>query len=131
MVHVDTSVGILNPVKEATAIAKEQGCLVFVDAIASSGIEEIRMDEWHIDGVATASQKGFECPAGLGMVTINEQLIESLNDLPPSRSWYCDLRIWYDYYNKWNDWHPYPVDVYKRQELKMPCQLQKLLLKRV
>ncbi len=109
MVHVDTSVGILNPVKEATAIAKEQGCLVFVDAIASSGIEEIRMDEWHIDGVATASQKGFECPAGLGMVTINEQLIESLNDLPPSRSWYCDLRIWYDYYNKWNDWHPYPV----------------------
>ena len=39
------------------------------------------MDEWHIDGVATASQKGFECPAGLGMITINEQLIKSLDDL--------------------------------------------------
>jgi len=109
MVHVDTSVGILNPIKEVAAIAKEQGCFVFVDAIASSGIEEILMDEWNIDGVATASQKGFECPAGLGMVTLNERLIKNLGNLPPSKSWYCDLRIWCDYYNKWNDWHPYPV----------------------
>lgn len=108
MVHVDTSVGVLNPVKEVAAMAKKQGCLVFVDAIASSGMEEIRMDEWQIDGIATASQKGFSCPAGLGMLTINDELIKNLESLPPSRSWYSDLRVWVEYFNKWNDWHPYP-----------------------
>jgi len=109
MVHVDTSVGILNPIKEVATIAKEQGCLVFVDAIASSGIEELYMDKWHIDGVASASQKGFECPAGLGMVTLSEELVKDLGNLPPSKSWYSDLRTWFEFYNKWNDWHPYPV----------------------
>ena len=109
MVHVDTSVGILNPVKEVAAMAKKQGVLVFVDAIASSGIEEIKMDEWQIDGIATASQKGFACPPGLGMLTINDELIKDLSFLSPSRSWYPDLRIWVEYYNKWNDWHPYPA----------------------
>lgn len=108
MVHVDTSVGILNPLKEVAAMAKKHGCLVFVDAIASSGMEEIKMDEWQIDGIATASQKGFSCPAGLGMLTINEELVKNIEKLPPSRSWYPDLRIWVEYHQKWNDWHPYP-----------------------
>lgn len=108
MVHVETSVGILNPIKEVAAMAKKHGCLVFVDAIASSGMEEIKMDEWQIDGIASASQKGFSCPAGLGMLTINEELIKNLDSLPPSRSWYPDLRVWVEYYDKWNDWHPYP-----------------------
>jgi alanine-glyoxylate transaminase/serine-glyoxylate transaminase/serine-pyruvate transaminase len=108
MVHVETSVGILNPVKEVAKIAKKYGCLVFVDAIASSGIEEIKVDEWQIDGIASASQKGFSCPSGLGMLTVNYELIKNLDDLPPSRSWYPDLRVWVDYYDKWNDWHPYP-----------------------
>ena len=108
MVHVDTSIGILNPVKEVSALAKKYGCLVFVDAIASSGMEEIQMDNWGIDGIVTAPQKGFSCPAGLGMLSVNEELIKKLDSLPRPKSWYSDLRIWVDYYNKWNDWHPYP-----------------------
>ena len=108
MVHVDTSIGVLNPVKEVAEIAKKYGCYFFVDAIASAGIEEIEMDDWQIDGIATASQKGFSCPAGLGMLTIREDVINNINSLPPSRSWYSDLRTWLEYYNKWYDWHPYP-----------------------
>ena len=108
MVHVDTSVGILNPVKEVSALAKKCGCLVFVDAIASSGMEEIQMDNWGIDGIVTAPQKGFSCPAGLGMLSVNAELIKKLDSLPRPKSWYSDLRTWVDYYNKWNEWHPYP-----------------------
>ena len=109
MVHVDTSVGILNPIKKAAALAKKYDCEFFIDAIASSALEEIKMDEWGIDGIATASQKGFSCPAGLGMVTLSEGLVETIKTLPAPKSWYADLKVWVDYYYDWNDWHPYPV----------------------
>ncbi|MHB1254141.1 MAG: pyridoxal-phosphate-dependent aminotransferase family protein [Candidatus Humimicrobiaceae bacterium] len=109
MVHVDTSVGILNPLKEAAALAKKYGCEFFTDAIASAPAEEIRMDEWGIDGIATASQKAFSCPAGLGMLTLNEKLVKNIKSYPAPKSWYSDLKVWVDYYYDWNDWHPYPV----------------------
>ena len=109
MVHVDTSVGILNPVKEISNIASKYGSMFFIDAIASSGIEEIEMDRWNIGGIATASQKGFSCPAGLGMLTLSEEILKKLEELPPPRSWYYDIRTWIDYFYKWNDWHPYPA----------------------
>jgi aspartate aminotransferase-like enzyme len=108
MTHVDTSVGILNPIKEISEMANDNDALFFVDAIASSGLEKIEMDKWMIDGIMNASQKGFACPAGLGMVTVQNELLLTLKDLPKQRAWYPDLRTWEDYYEKWNDWHPYP-----------------------
>ena len=113
MVHVDTSVGILNPLKEAAALAKKYDCEFFTDAIASAPAEEIKMDEWGIDGIVTASQKAFACPAGLGMVTLNEKLVKNIKSYPASKSWYSDLKVWVDYYYDWNDWHPYPVTLPK------------------
>jgi len=108
MTHVDTSVGILNPIREVASIAKEHGALFFVDAIASSGIEMLQMDKWDISAVVTATQKGFGCPPGLGMVTVQESLLNNFVNQSP-KSWYLDLRTWVDYYKKWNSWHPYPV----------------------
>ena len=109
MVHVDTSIGILNPLKEAAELAKKYNCEFFTDAIASSAMEEIKMDKWSIDGIVTASQKGFSCPAGLGMVTINDKLVQNIKFYPEPKSWYTDLRVWINSYYDWNDWHPYPV----------------------
>jgi alanine-glyoxylate transaminase / serine-glyoxylate transaminase / serine-pyruvate transaminase len=109
MVHVETIAGIINPIKEVAALAKEYDCEFYMDAIASSVIEEIRMDEWKIDGIATTSQKGFSCPAGLGMVTLNKELVNKIKSYPASKSWYPDLKVWVDYYYEWNEWHPYPV----------------------
>ena len=34
------------------------------------------MDDWGIDVVIGASQKGFECQEGLAIVTVNKELIE-------------------------------------------------------
>lgn len=107
MTHVETSTGVLNPIKEISNLIKEQESLFFLDCISSAGIELIKMDEWNIDAVVTASQKGFECPPGLGMITINKKLISELNKSNKA-SWYTDLRTWVEYYKKWYDWHPYP-----------------------
>ncbi len=110
MVHVDTSIGILNPLKEVAALAKKYQARVFVDAIASGGIEEINMDAWGIDGVANATQKGFSCPAGFGLLTLSKELVEDAKNKPPN-SWYLDVGVWVEYYHMWNDWHPYPVSL--------------------
>ncbi|MEW5816748.1 MAG: alanine--glyoxylate aminotransferase family protein [Spirochaetota bacterium] len=108
MTHVETSTGMLNPAREAAGIVKEQGALFFLDAISSAGIEELRMDEWGIDLVIAASQKGFESPPGLAIVSCREELLNRIIG-SPTLSWYTDLRVWYEYFEKWNDWHPFPV----------------------
>ncbi len=109
MVHVDTSIGILNPLKEVAVLSEKYGTRVFVDAIASSAIEEIQMDNWGIDCIANASQKGFSCPAGFGLLTVGDNLVKQIKPASEIKGWCLNLGIWIEYYNKWNDWHPYPV----------------------
>ncbi len=110
MVHVDTSIGILNPLREVAEICNKYNTKIFVDAIASSGVEQIKMDEWGIDGIANATQKGFSCPAGFGLLTLGEDLIGQI-DPSKSDTWCLNLGVWVEYYHMWNDWHPYPVSL--------------------
>lgn len=111
MVHVDTSIGILNPLKEVAALAKKYQARMFVDAIASGGVEEIKMDQWGIDGVANASQKGFACPAGFGLLSVGKDLLDQLDKECVPTTWCLNLKVWLEYYDMWNDWHPYPVSL--------------------
>jgi alanine-glyoxylate transaminase/serine-glyoxylate transaminase/serine-pyruvate transaminase len=106
--HVETSTGILNPVFEIANVAKKYGAMVILDAVSSAGIEELKTDVWGIDAVVTASQKGFECPAGLGIVTVKKNLIPYIPKIN-AKTWYTDLGVWCDYYERWHDWHPFPV----------------------
>ncbi|HEB30655.1 MAG TPA: alanine--glyoxylate aminotransferase family protein [Spirochaetes bacterium] len=108
MTHVETSTSVLNPVKEVVNIVKEHGALFVLDAISSAVIEKLEMDSWGIDITVTACQKGFECPAGLGIITVRSDLLNALQDTPAT-TWYTDLRVWCDFYDKWHDWHPFPV----------------------
>lgn len=108
VVHTETSTGILNPVQHIAEIAKEAGVLFFVDAVASAGVEELKMNEWGIDAVVTASQKGMECPPGIALVNIDARLLVHLDDVEPA-SWYTNLKVWKDFYDAWYDWHPFPV----------------------
>ena len=71
-------------------------------------IEKLEMDNWGIDITVTACQKGFECPSGLGIITVRSDLLDGLGGTPAT-SWYTDLRVWCEFYDKWHDWHPFPV----------------------
>lgn len=52
MVHHETSTGVLNPLREVTALAHEWGLPIIVDAIASVGGVPIPVDEWGLDVVS-------------------------------------------------------------------------------
>jgi aspartate aminotransferase-like enzyme len=108
MTQVETSTGILNPVEEIGKLSREFNTLFILDAISSVGIEKLEMDRWSVDVTVTASQKGLECPAGLALVTVKQDLLELIKKMS-GHSWYTNLKTWCDYYEKWHDWHPYPV----------------------
>ncbi|MBI2866218.1 MAG: alanine--glyoxylate aminotransferase family protein [Chloroflexi bacterium] len=70
IVHNETSTGVTNPLREVAALAREFDKLLLVDAVSSLGSLKLPVDAWGCDAVATASQKGFMVPPGLGLVSM-------------------------------------------------------------
>ena len=55
--------------------AADNGLQVIVDGVCSVASEEIRFDDWGIDVVMTASQKGIGVPPGLSLLCASERAI--------------------------------------------------------
>lgn len=75
--HVDTSTGVLSDAKEICAAVKRVSpdTLTVLDGVCAVGSEEIRMDEWGVDFVIAASQKGLGVPPGLSVACASQKAI--------------------------------------------------------
>ncbi len=71
--HNETSTGVTNDLASISAVVKEAGKLLIVDAISSLGSIELPIDEWQCDVVVTGSQKGWMVPPGLAMVSVSQE----------------------------------------------------------
>jgi len=69
--HNETSTGVLNPLKEISAVVRDSGKLLLVDSVSGAGCTELEIDEWGIDVCVTASQKAWGAPPGVAMVTMS------------------------------------------------------------
>jgi alanine-glyoxylate transaminase/serine-glyoxylate transaminase/serine-pyruvate transaminase len=49
---------------------------IVMDGVCSVASEEIRFDDWGLDVVLTASQKGLGTPPGLSIVVVSERAIQ-------------------------------------------------------
>lgn len=76
VVHMDTSCGVLNPIKEIGNLCKENNCLFIVDAISTILNEEFNFDEYGITAAVCTSGKGFEVSPGLAFLCVSEQGME-------------------------------------------------------
>lgn len=78
MTHVDTASSALSDVVAVRKAIDEAGhpALLAVDAIASLGCDELRMDAWGVDVVVGASQKGLMLPPGLAFVWFSDKALE-------------------------------------------------------
>jgi len=76
--HVDTASSARNDLKAIRAAIDSAGhpALLAVDAIASLACDELRMDDWGIDVVVGASQKGLMLPPGLGFVWFSDKALD-------------------------------------------------------
>ncbi|PPQ79672.1 hypothetical protein CVT25_003246 [Psilocybe cyanescens] len=100
--HVDTSTGVLS---DAARIAEtvrrvSPNTLIVMDAVCSVASEEIKFDEWGLDVVLTASQKGLGTPPGLSVLVASERAIASWTDRKKR-----GVREG-SYYASWGKWLP-------------------------
>ncbi|KAF8159782.1 pyridoxal phosphate-dependent transferase [Crassisporium funariophilum] len=73
--HVDTSTGVLSDAQAIAAVAKRVSpdTLVVMDAVCSVASEQILFDDWALDVVLTASQKGLGAPPGLSILLASQR----------------------------------------------------------
>src|SRR5688572_14244200 len=77
VVHSETSTGVLNPIKELTAVAHASGDTVMViDTVSSMAAAPIECAAWDLDYVLTGSQKALALPPGLAFCATNERIME-------------------------------------------------------
>lgn len=76
--HVDTSTGVLSPAGHIASLVKKHSpdTLIALDAVCSVASEEIKFDEWGLDVVLSATQKGLGVPPGLSVVLASKRAIE-------------------------------------------------------
>ncbi|MET1031101.1 pyridoxal-phosphate-dependent aminotransferase family protein [Domibacillus tundrae] len=74
MVHAETSTGCMQPLKEIGQACREMDVLFIVDAVASIGGTDVRVDEWCIDGLIAGTQKCLSVPSGMAPLTYNDRI---------------------------------------------------------
>jgi len=77
IVHNETSTGVTNPLAEIAKVVREFDKLLLVDAISSLSAIPVRTDDWGLDFVVTASQKGWMVPPALAMVSVSPRAWEA------------------------------------------------------
>jgi alanine-glyoxylate transaminase/serine-glyoxylate transaminase/serine-pyruvate transaminase len=89
--------------------------LVVLDGVCSVASEEIKMDEWGVDVVLTASQKGLGTPPGLSILVASEKAMKASESVSIRTLITTNLLIQVfetrkvppaSYYASWKKWLP-------------------------
>src|SRR5262249_30339302 len=90
-VHSETSTGVKHDLAAMGAMIAKTNAVFIVDAISSAGALECRTDDWHIDMLATGSQKALMLPPGLAFLTVSAKAWQKI-DAFQSPTFYFDLK---------------------------------------
>lgn len=100
-VHAETSTGAQSDAKLLTEIAHKYGALVICDTVTSLGCTPVLVDEWGVDAIYSASQKGLSCTPGLSPVSFGERAIAKIKQRKePVQSWFMDLNLIMSYWGE-------------------------------
>lgn len=118
MVHGETSTGRLQPLEKIGEACRALDALFIVDAVATIGGVEVKVDEWKIDAAIGGSQKCLSVPSGMSPITYNDRVADVVQsrkkvekgiatqdelqkqvDISPIKSNYFDLSQLQDYWS--------------------------------
>lgn len=127
VVHHETSTGVLNPLKEIVAVAREFDLPIIVDAVSSLGGVPLPVDEWNIDVCVTVANKCLATPPGVAILSASPRAWEMVAaQEQSSRGWYLNLSTWRWYMDQWA-WHPYPVTLPTNNIIALQASLKLIL----
>ena len=102
--HHETGTGILNPIREIGALAHEHGAIFITDTTSSLAMVPIDVKRDNIDFCMSSCQKGIMGMTGLSFIIgKTSEVIKS--GAYPKRSYYCNLYLQYDYFEKTGEMH--------------------------
>ena len=102
--HHETGTGVLNPIREIGALAHDHHAIFVVDTTSSLGMIPFDMVQDNVDFCMASAQKGLMAMTGLSFIIGNEEVIRQSKDYP-KRSYYCNLYLQYEYFEKTGEMH--------------------------
>ena len=102
--HNETGTGILNPIREIGALAHRYGAIFTVDTTSTYAMRPIDIEKDNVDFLMASAQKGLTAFTGLSFVVGNRSVIEE-SAAYPKRSYYCNLFLQYDYFERTGEMH--------------------------
>ncbi|MCR5398978.1 MAG: 2-aminoethylphosphonate aminotransferase [Lachnospiraceae bacterium] len=102
--HNETGTGILNPIREIGALAHKYGAVFTVDTTSTLAMRPINVYDDNIDFCMASAQKGLMAMTGLSFIIGRTSEIIKSKDYP-KRSYYCNLYLQYDYFEKTGEMH--------------------------
>ncbi len=102
--HNETGTGLLNPIREIGALAHRYGATFTVDTTSTLAMRPINIAEDNIDFCMASAQKGIMAMTGLSFIIGNRQKIEESKNFP-KRSYYCNLYMQYDFFERTGEMH--------------------------
>ncbi len=100
----ETGTGLLNPVKEVGALAHKYGAFLITDTTSAYAMIPINVYEQNIDFCMASAQKGIQGMTGLSYVVGKKSIIEESKNYP-MRSYYCNLFMQYDFFERTGEMH--------------------------
>ncbi|MBO4730801.1 MAG: 2-aminoethylphosphonate--pyruvate transaminase [Bacteroidaceae bacterium] len=102
--HHETGTGVLNPIREIGALAHRHGAVFVCDTTSSLGMIPLDVMKDNVDFCMASAQKGLMAMTGLSFVIGRTAEIIRSKDYP-KRSYYCNLFLQYDYFEKTGQMH--------------------------
>lgn len=102
--HNETGTGLLNPIREIGALVHKYNAVFTVDTTSTYAMRPIDIKKDNVDFLMASAQKGLMAFTGLSFVVGNRAILEASKDYP-KRSYYCNLYLQYEYFEKTGEMH--------------------------
>ena len=102
--HHETGTGVLNPIREIGALAHKYDAIFISDTTSSLGMIPLDVVKDNVDFCMASAQKGLMAMSGLSFIIGRTDIIKASKNYP-TRSYYCNLYLQYEYFEKTGEMH--------------------------